>query len=556
MSGRFFSKSRMLLFFLSLFLLFSPVRANWRAETVLKSISIGGKNINDVGKYSNIIVSYETFPTGDVWIACGIEHNQRSIVVNWCKNGLWWFPYDLGLDGRNYTPEDISMTMLKGERPAISFYDRIQKALGLVKQSTKTGSFGPEIGGPCGTWCEGYYTTGGDVGKYTSIARSGKTAKVSYYDRTNRNPKYAEFEVNGGNPILKSITTIDYAVNAGQYTSMCLASDKNPRVAYYDAAAKKLIYASYDGSSWNISSIASIGDLKNAGLAISLKLDSNDNPKIAYYDGSDHSLKYISRDGSSWNTPVTVDNNADVGRYPSLQLDLYDYPHISYYDATNFDLKYAQFNGTNWETETVDSENDVGRFSSLSLDHNNYPYISYYDATNKDLKYAKWTDNEGYTIAQRIDCSQDASIPFFDSTAESHAQLELPASTFSLQGNRVTIEVSKRITFPPVGSEADGYKVAPTGICYELNAFQTENATSMQPQNEAEFTFTSYYNENAVGKEKNLAVFRYDSYSSRWIKEESSVFVDKNKVTASPLNHFGIFRIMEIIIKKKGIIKR
>jgi len=59
-----------------------------------------------------------------------------------------------------------------------------------------------------------------------------------------------------------------------------------------------------------------------------------------------------------------------------------------------------------------------------------------------------------------------------------------------------------------------------------------------------------------VGKEKNLVLFRYDSDSSRWIKEESSVFIDENKVTASPLNHFGVFQIMEIMIKKKGTIKR
>lgn len=536
--------------------LFSSAEADWRVERILESVSIKGIAVDDVGKYSNIIISYETFATGAAWIVCGIEHNRYSIIVNWCKNGLWWHQFYLGLDGRNYTPDDISMTMVSGERPAISFYDRIKKALGLVKQSTKTAPLGPEYGGPSGTWCEGYYDTGGDVGKYTSIAYSGNTVKVSYYDRINRNPKYAEFTVNGGHPILNSITTIDDAINAGQYTSICLASDGNPRVSYYDVAAMELIYASYDGSSWNTSTVTSIGNLENAGSAISLKLDSNDNPKIAYYDGTDNSLKYISHNGSSWGTAVTVDNSADVGRYPSLQLDIYDHPHISYYNATNCNLKYAKFNGTNWETETVENKNDVGRFSSLSLDNNNYPYISYYDATNKDLKYAKWTDNEGYTIAQRIDCSQDETIPFFDSTGEFCAQLELPASTFSLPGNRVTVEISKRITFPSTGPVADNYNVAPSGIGCELTAFRTEETTSIQPQNGALFTFTAYYNESVAGKEENLALFRYDSSSSKWIKEESSVFVNENKIKASSLKHFGVFQIMEIIIKKKGTIKR
>jgi hypothetical protein len=163
-----------------------------------------------------------------------------------------------------------------------------------------------------------------------------------------------------------------------------LDRDDNPRISYYDETNRNLKYAAFDGTVWQAETVDAVNMV---GQYTSLALDGSGNPHISYYDETTSGLRYALLDGSTWQV-ATVDSLNLVGQYTSLVLDGAGRPHISYYDETNRDLKYASFDGVRWQAGTVDNVNDVGAYSALALDRDGKPFISYYNATNADLQYA------------------------------------------------------------------------------------------------------------------------------------------------------------------------
>ncbi|WKZ81704.1 MAG: cell wall-binding repeat-containing protein [Acidimicrobiia bacterium] len=277
----------------------------------------------------------------------------------------------------------------------------------------------PELSG---NWSTQEVDSTGTVGAYTSIALDAfGNPVISYHDSTNTSLKLAHCDdpaCSGGG---ESIVTVDNTANLGYYTSLALDSSGYPVIAYYDATntSLKLAHCNDPNCSSGGESIVTVDNTANLGWYTSLVLDSSGNPVIAYHDVTSASLKLAHCDDANCSgggeSIVTVDNTADVGYTPSLVLDAAGNPVISYYDSSNSSLKLAHCNDANCSSGgdslvTVDNDAELGRYTSLVLDSTGYPVISYYDNANTSLKLAHCND---------ANCSSGGdSIVTVDNTAD------------------------------------------------------------------------------------------------------------------------------------------
>jgi hypothetical protein len=256
---------------------------------------------------------------------------------------------------------------------------------------------------------------------FTSIALdSNEKPHIGYQDFGGRTLMYARWDGSSWNTEIIDNTP-------ATYLDLAIDSGDNPHISYYDYDNRNLMYAHWNGSAWTAETIDSDGQV---GVTNSIALDSNDNPHISYSSTTNLSLKYASWDGNAWHIE-TVDGSRGNGSFSSLAIDDSDKPHISYYDYGSEALKYAKWDGISWNIETVDFGNYyVGRYSSLALDKNGYPHIGYMSHTNAtmgDVKYAKWDGMEwkievvddtphhmGYWLSMALDSSDRPHFSYFD----------------------------------------------------------------------------------------------------------------------------------------------
>lgn len=224
------------------------------------------------------------------------------------------------------------------------------------------------------SWAGQTIDSAGVVGAFNSLAvdQTG-SPHVSYYDWTNYQLKYAKATWTGSSWSW-SIQPVDGGPGedyVGQFTSLALDGSGEPRISYYDSTNKDLKYAAWDGASWNIETVDSTGNL---GDHTSIALDESGHPHISYYSGTGPAdLKYAYWDGSEW-AVETVESTGFSGKHTSLALDGSGHPHIAYAGVSPYDLRYAHWDGSSWAIEVVDiSAQDI----SMVLDSYGYPHISY-----------------------------------------------------------------------------------------------------------------------------------------------------------------------------------
>lgn len=197
-------------------------------------------------------------------------------------------------------------------------------------------------------------------------------------------------------PQASTLTTVDTAVNVGQYTSITIGADGMPVISYYDNTNGNLKVAKCGNAACSAgNTLTTVDTTWSVGLDTSISIGADGLPVISYRDGNFGDLKVAhcgNASCSAGNTITSVDTVGNVGKGTSITIGADGLPVISYYDATNFDLKVAHCgnalcSAANTIT-SVDTAGDVGYHTSLSIGADGLPVISYYDNINGDLKMA------------------------------------------------------------------------------------------------------------------------------------------------------------------------
>lgn len=226
--------------------------------------------------------------------------------------------------------------------------------------------------------------SGGNVGQWTSIATTGSTVYVAYYDVSNLDLKLAS-SANGG--ATWSIQRVDSVGSVGQHTSLA-AVGPVLHLSYWDSVNQDLRYArSADGGvTWWRTLVDATG---NTGQYSSVGASGSD-VYISYYDITNGDLRVATStdNGVTWST-VLRDGTGNTGQWTSLVVEGTTLL-LLYQDVTAQDLRFTRYFGGLWSAPVAWDTGPVGQYVSARLDPVSWTlFVVYYDVTNGDLKLAK-----------------------------------------------------------------------------------------------------------------------------------------------------------------------
>ncbi|MFH1811531.1 MAG: hypothetical protein ABIJ09_22520 [Pseudomonadota bacterium] len=179
--------------------------------------------------------------------------------------------------------------------------------------------------------------------------------------------------------------SIETTASVGGYASMKVDSQGRVHVSYRDEPGDQLKYALRDGlGAWQIEVVDST---PYSGIWTSLDLASDDTPRIAFVRGY-ASVYLASPSGTSWHVDV-VDSGGQPG-FVSLALDQGDAPHLSYFQRTTQVLRHATPDGVGgWTLTTVDSVGDGNAWNDIAVDGAGNVSIAYTETSLGNLKLAR-----------------------------------------------------------------------------------------------------------------------------------------------------------------------
>ena len=113
-----------------------------------------------------------------------------------------------------------------------------------------------------------------------------------------------------------NIETVDYISSVGSHTDLALDGEGNPRISYYDETNRDLKYASFDGIRWQTETVDRTNDV---GAYTSLALDRYGRPFISYYNATNADLKCASP-GPATTTTIGPSTTTTTASGPRIAL--------------------------------------------------------------------------------------------------------------------------------------------------------------------------------------------------------------------------------------------
>jgi hypothetical protein len=266
---------------------------------------------------------------------------------------------------------------------------------------------------------------GDDVGLWTSIAVNAQgVPSVAYYDRTNRQLKYA-FESGDGWDV--SVVETIAGGDVGRYAKLLIDGD-SVLIAYSAVepakdgkVTSKVRLAKGSAGNWTFEDVAvdPATPCRKAYCAASDACVIETGLCTAIVDGCEPACASGSEcvntaDGVAC-TDVFADARVDsypdvVGAYVSLAQGKDGTLGIAYYDRIHGNVAVASQSGGSWTTKIVDGQladgtdtGDVGIGTSLFIDGDGAWHLSYVDGWAESLKYARLADPSAAPEIETVD---------------------------------------------------------------------------------------------------------------------------------------------------------
>ena len=222
---------------------------------------------------------------------------------------------------------------------------------------------------------------------YSFSATSPLSTSTTYYVVLNNaisdiagNPLAAtNFSFTTNLPAWGDVGNAGFSAGAVNYTSLAIASDGTPYVAYQDSDnSNKATVMKFDGNNWV--NVGSAGFSAGAAQYTSLAIAPNGTPYVAYVDaGNSNQATVMEFDGFNWVYVGNAGFSAGIANYTSLAIASNGTPYVAYQDSGNSNkATVMQFDGTNWvNVGNAGFSAGTANYTSLAISESGVPYVAY-----------------------------------------------------------------------------------------------------------------------------------------------------------------------------------
>lgn len=220
----------------------------------------------------------------------------------------------------------------------------------------------------------------------------------------------------------QSLNVVDTttAADVGEYTSVTIAGDGYPVIAYVDQTNDDL-YAAKCGNSTcsTVSSITQLDSTAGSGTSTpytSITTGTDGFPVIAYYDNATDLVVIKCGDYgcTTGNTTTTVDSTGTTGKMPQIRIGSDGYPVIVYVDVTAVEINVAHCTTASCSSSTIttsigDFSTSTDAYPSMVIAPDGFPTIVYFDIGAGQIELVK---------CNSLDCSTTSSEILVTSLAD------------------------------------------------------------------------------------------------------------------------------------------